>query len=239
MLLKNVELEKRKELERVALLEKVVEDFFEYKEMIGKNYDYLNNLSHHVIRNTMMPTPFYSYFNIGKVFQNEKERNNILASHLKEYSKDVIYIEKMRGIIKKYKESQAKLKDSIDDLKHFYKITKYSRSKAKKISYLEKTLETIGDLSPLHEIDKAKRNIEEFEESHSFRFVEQYLDKNNKDEYVLDEQNIYVVNPYYFSDRAIKLKNNIKLCLEGTRKKISKITKNHKNKEQLKRYLQY
>ncbi|WP_436868539.1 hypothetical protein [Staphylococcus equorum] len=246
MLFKNKELEQRKEKEKVELIETVVDKFFNYREVVNENQNYLKNRSHHVISNSFRARPQYSVRDAGKVFENEKERNTILASRLEGYSKENFYISESKKIIKTYLDSQAQLKNSIDDLKHFYKVTNYSKSKAKKLVLLENTFIPItegnsekADLLPLDELESAYKNIEEFKESHSFRFIERYLQKNSKGNYEVDEQNIYVVNPYYFTDRGNKLMSNLNRKLENTQKMIGKITKNHKTKEQLRRYLQY
>lgn len=239
MLFKNAELEKHKETEKMYLIEKVVENFFEYSEFVNEKQKYLANLSHHVVRNSMNYNPTYPLTDIDKVFEKEEDRNNRLATNLEFYSKESHYLQRMKEIIKTYSDLQIQLKNSIDDLKHFYKVTKYSRSKAKKISLIDNVLKPIGDLSPLNDIEDAYRNIDEFKNTHSFRFIGRYLEKNRKGHFVLDKHNVYVVNPYYFSDRVVKLKGNIKNSLESTQKQIFKITKNHKNEEQLKRYLQY
>lgn len=241
MLFKNKELEKQKEKERVDLIDKVVEDFFAYLELVNEKKKYLKNMSHHVISNSTIRTPQYSLRDVEKVFQNEEERNNILASHLSGYGIENHYVSEVKEVMKEYENAKVQLETSIEDLKHFYKVTKYPSSKIKKVRALEKVLLpiTIGDLRPLNELEGAYSNIKEFKESHSFRFIEKYLEKDREGNYVVDEHNIYAVNRYYISDRVNKLKSNIQRILESVQKNIGKITRNHKTKEQLRRYLQY
>lgn len=239
MLFKNKELEKQKEKERVALIDKVAEDFFAYRELVNENRKYLMDISHQVISSTIIQTPQYSLRDVGKVFQNEEERNNVLASHLMIYGQERHHVKMIKEVIEAYKDAQIKLKSSIEDLNHFYKITRSPTSKMKKVRSVEKVLLAIGDLSPLYELEGACRNIEEFRESHSFRFIEKYLKKDREGNYVVDKHNIYVVNPYYFTDRVNKLKSNIQRNLESVQKNIWKITRKHKTEEQLRRYLQY
>lgn len=241
MLFKNKELEKQKEKERVDLIDKVAEDFFAYRELVNEKQKYLKHISHHVISSTIIKTPQYSLHDMNKNFQDEKERNKILASHLSDYGIENHYVSDVKEVEKEYKNAKGQLKTSIEELKHFYKVTKYPSSKIKKVRSLEKVLLpiTIGDLKPLHELKGAYSNIEEFRESHSFRFIEKYLEKDREGNYVVDKHNIYVVNPYYFSDRVNKLKSNIQRNLESVQKNIWKITRKHKTEEQLRRYLQY
>lgn len=239
MLFKNKELEKHKEIERLELIEKVVEKFFEFREVVNENHKYLVNLPHHFLTHNMMKSEQYGLYNMNTVFENEEDRNNILANQLEEYSEEFHIISKMKGILSSYKDSQKQLKIAIEDLKHFYRVTKYPSSKTKKILSLEKVLTPIGDLAPLLDIETAYRNIKEFKESHSFRIIEKYLDTDRHGNYIVDEHNIYVVNPYYFSDRVNKLQGVIIRNLELTQKKLWKFTKNHQTIEQLRRYLQY
>lgn len=241
MLFKNKELEKQKEKERVDLIDKVVEDFFAYLKLVNEKKRHLKNISHHVISSTTIRTPQYSLRDVEKVFQNEEERNNILASHLSDYGNVNHYVSEVKEVVEEYENAKVQLKTSIEDLKHFYKITKYPSSKIKKVRALEKVLLpiTIGDLKPLYELEGANSNIKVFKESHSFRFIEKYLEKDREGNYVVDKHNIYVVKPYYFSDRVNKLKSNIQRILESVQKNIWKITRKHKTKEQLRRYLQY
>ncbi|WP_394524214.1 hypothetical protein ACF0HT_13545 (plasmid) [Staphylococcus xylosus] len=239
MLLKNKELEKQKEKERVALIKKVAENFFDYREVVNGRQKYLSDMSHHVIRNTIRRIPQYPLDDADKVFQDEEERNNVLASHLMLYGKEAHHVKMVRNVIEEYKNAQIKLKSSIEDLKHFYKITKYPTSQTKKVRSLEKVLLAIGDLSPLYDLESACKNIKEFNELHSFRFIEKYLEKDEEGGYVVDKHNIYVVNSDYFVERANKLKNNVRRNLESVQKNIWKLTRNHKTEEQLRRYLTY
>lgn len=246
MLFKNKEIEKQKETERVALIEKVAENFFDYREVVNEKQKYLSDLSHHVITNSIVRAPQYSLQDMEKGFTNEKERNNVLAYHLGEYGEEGHHVRMLKEVIETYKDAQIQFKTSIEDLKHFYKVTKYPSSKVKKIILLENVLVPItdgnsekADLLPLNELEGAYRNIEEFKESHSMRFIEKYLERDRKGNLAVNEHNIYIVNPYYFSDRVNKLKSNIKGNLENAQKKIGKFTRHHKTKEQLRRYLQY
>lgn len=206
---------------------------------MNENHEYLEDISHHVLTNSMRTNNQYGLYDKDRVFEKEEERNNILASHLETYSKENYYVLQMKEILNSYKETQKQLKIAIEDLKHFYKVAKYPSSKIKKILSLEKVLMPIGDLYPLYDIEAAYRNIKEFKELHSFRFIEKYLKTDSYGNYIVDKHNIYVVNPYYFSDRVRKLKGVIKRDLEITQKKLWKFTKSHKTKEQLRRYLQY
>lgn len=233
----------RFEEEKHNLIDKLVESFEEYREVIKKELESFRHSDYIVVRNT-----FNSELNSYRVAERieEIEPLVLLERQLDSMNYGYRYIQQLEDSIDRFLDKYEAYQKALNDLIHFYEVSGVLRKELLKIRQLRKCLKPLtegssdkADLKPLMKLKGAFSAIEDFKHIKRIGRIDYLLKQDQEGNVKTNEKGQYIVNSDFFIDRYSKLKSNLREKYEMNYKAIQKIYKKHKTSDRLKRYLEF
>lgn len=234
--------------ERNQLIEDVVSSYIEYKEYLDTSLKKLKEYHLSVLANSFH-TPTFARKTAVQMQKDRPANEDEKIEHLKDslayitnYSSQII---NLMAIPEELTNKQQNLIGSLAELEHFNKITKSSRKDRKKLKRLVKSFRKfqIRDLTPMYELKAAKEKVKlanDFSKNNSiFIHLKHYIQKNDHNEYSLDNLGFYKIDEDYFSKNGIDLYLNVSRKLKENKQSLKKGVKSNITENQFRRYLTY
>ncbi|MBM6202841.1 hypothetical protein H6K86_11785 [Staphylococcus epidermidis] len=234
--------------ERNQLIEDVVSSYIEYKEYLDTSLKKLKEYHISVLANSLQ-TPTFARKSAIQIQKNRPANEDEKVEHLKDsltyitnYSAP---ISNLMVITEELTQKQQNLMGSIAELDHFNNITKFNKKDRKKLKRLVKSFRKfqIRDLTPMDELKAAKEKVKlanDFSENNSiFSHLKHYIQKNDHNEYSLDNLGFYKIDEDYFRKNGIDLYLNVSRKLKENKQSLKKGVKSNITENQFRRYLTY
>ncbi|MBJ6239731.1 hypothetical protein [Staphylococcus aureus] len=233
----------RFEEEKHELIDKLVEAFEEYREVIENELEKFRHSDYIVVRNT-----FNSELNSYRVAEKIEDIEPIvlLERHLDSMNYGYRYIQELEDSINRFLVKYEAYQNALNDLVHFYEVSGVLRKELLKIRQFRKCLKPLtegpsdkADLQPLMKLKGAFNAIEDFKYTQRIQRIDYLLEQDYEGNIKANKNGQYIVNSDFFIDRYSKLKNNLREKYEMNYKAIHKIYRKHKTSDRLKRYLEF